>query len=626
MVVPDKNARMERKDNKRAHGETLSQCKRAHHETDNGDNAFAERDSCTGWLSNEVLDLVLNGRAHNTNIPYIDPCERWASALVCARWCAIIDAFARRPHPGQQPYGRLVGASCFVALARRPGSTVDDVREAIQAALERCSRAHLLPVLAASNCAHLVRYALATCKEIDIAEDKREAFEWTTCHDTLEQRVRCEWSQTLSSVYGSTPQTPHHARVLLSIVARYTQTPGVLQEAVALCAKGRDAICDALLSAIHADQDDVMGYLLVLYVYNHAYFSSGKQRRLANRVWTVVGAYGATRCANRLMQSFCRRECTAHALLTGTWRVQMCSDHFRRDDNNMHCTIDGMDDDAFLWKAAADKNLFWAAVTADRPDVLDAYSADITLAFQEDAFRVAARTGKRVVCGRLLAMFPRLAGQGGRMAINRKRGAPFTVDGVRWLGQQAWYVPDEKALCTILESLCKQKELTAMDIVGAMHSAVTAWPKHAHSVFAENHQLVVSVLTTCAAHPDGAKGLDSLARLLRDVGFFEPPCGRDLWSVMMNHFDFGGEPRHCFTCLHLPLGVVFGLVLDLHLRDPNPVTCCPRPIPLRYIGETHSGLGAYGTAADVQVQAIADRLTQYDLLVDPITCISAARQ
>jgi len=641
LIVLDKNKRMSRKGNKRPLGETLPRRKRARHQINAGnDDDLAERDSCTRWLSNEVLDLVLNNPLDRH---YVKPWDAWEAALVCKRWCAVVAAASVQRRSRMNQGGVLanmpalqrctVRASWFLPLTKVPRCTVNHIQEAIHKAVGKCSLAHLLPVLLASGRAHLVRHAFLIWRETRTAHG-REASLWTFYYrawiDRFEETRYHKHQRALLDAHADHCETAIHACVMLSVVARHAQTPAILQKAITLCDSDPCAVYVALLSAAYADQVQAMGYLLVLHAKHimreHSHNASVRQRlkQTADALWTITGARGSAACIDCLVSSFPRNNSrTRCAFLGGAWRARMCRDNFEGLDGRLQRTLDSMDDHHSVWTRSCSNHLFQAAIVADCPGVLETFLFRSDHVHRNNLFMIAARTGKKALRERLLVLFPELEGQSGCIATNQETDGPFTADGICWLAQQSWYTPEEMSVRTMIASLCIQGDLSIIGVIDAMQRIARTWPKHALKAFVGKHELIAFMIIRWAAHTtcDGNSGLDAIVGLLRHIGFFESPMGDDLWSIVMAHMDHIISARdrliHCDACRDLPMGIVFDRLLQMHLHEPDMIVCRPRPIPIRYIICTHGVVTMIAMGLNARDQAIADRLIEHGLLIEP---------
>jgi len=538
----------------------------------------------------------------------------WIAALVCSRWREMIDV---RPAGNVTLSNRkrtrdLRASSVLDLWGSRPP---DEIHTILYGALRGATLAHLLPLLVASDQPVHVDYALKLWFDEDRSIDWIEAYEWVAVHRQLDARFDAAWPDHVSSRANlDCNHNPSDVRafascVLLSMAARHTQSPDVLQKIAALCRRDDYTLRKAALVAIAADRHDVFGAFLYLYA-QHLYGDdvSGAQHPFnehavgASRHNAVVdafkmfyaaaGTYGSLACVHIIDLFLFHKSVTPSMIMSPAWaahmRCKLCGGANLNRDGEW-CVLGKIGCIMLYCVTMRTTHLQRAAIAADRPETLGAYlRADRNLK-PEPILGDAARLGKARLCDAILAACPDVGATARCEAIDDiSNDIPFTIEGVRWLASQTWYSPqDRQTVRYMLDDLFYGHRRTVRGVgtvasdavrlrntIEAVGLMVDRWPALLCSALTDQHYRVSSMLAACILHEeDNACSKEdlfgALVRHLDRCNVF--PCGggggggspmANAWSYLIDAVGLAvrrpiDQRTHCPLCRAARLAIVF---------------------------------------------------------------------
>jgi len=525
----------------------------------------------------------------------------WISALVCSRWRDLAGA-----NVDSREEKRTLYASSALSVF---GHLLPcEIHVALQSVLQEATYAHTLPLLLASEQAVCVDYALDLWSDKARAIGNAEAAQWAIAHSQIESRFDTTWPDHIRERahlicdHDLADVRAIASCVLLSVVARRTHSPHVLQRAASLCSRNQRALCKAIFVAAADDRRDIMGALLYLYA---QYFLRPQSVRILQRVQhqstvnmlatvhTVIGTWASTGCA-LVISLFHPRNCVAPAMIMAPF----WSDHIQcqrcalvsaagHDDGVEKCALSRLGQALARDSRMCTTMWIGAAIAADRPETLDMYVA----CFRDDPlpsiFGDAARMGKARLCKAIMAARPDIDGPAWRAAVNAAcEISPFTLEGVRWLATQAWYWPQQTVpFHAVNDIFCSNTQGTghtvqmrnAVDALGIM---VDAWNQATKAALFDRHASIGGLLVSCIIHDEcdpGGSGrgglLDALVGHLQRCDFMTMSwleTGSQMthpWAYLITKTTKIMSRGHinCKLCRDTPMSIVFGHLLRRHL-------------------------------------------------------------
>jgi len=484
-----------------------------------------------GSLPNELLAMILP--------------SPWTSALVCSRWRDLGDALLERPRNVRAR--RLYASSALFVLGHLP---VAEIYATLQSIVGEPTLAHLLPLLAASDRSDYNEYVYDVWSDKERTIDEAEAAQWIAAHSEIESQFGALWPDTICDRRDMMCDHNHAdvramgSCVLLSVTARHTHSPAVLRRMALFCSADPNALRKAILVAAAKDHDDVLGALLYIYAQHptaSSWVASGgtyMERNAAldmfSALHVTVGIYASVRCVRVLDVFRSHGSMSSTEIMSPRWSYHARRERYTFGPNGGNdCELRALNRLKTLFNHTLSmRTRYWlsAAITADRPETLEAY-----VSYRPDdrlplIFGHTVRMGKPRFCEAIMAMRPETPHAVWTTTIDRLRDddALFTVEGVRWLAAQAWYSPGDgvlaRAISNILngESPTNPIESPVHDAVDALGIMAHRWTEATRAVLLDEYNQIRASLVTGVLCISDAADKSSLLNTL--TGHFER-CG-----------------------------------------------------------------------------------------------------
>jgi len=489
-------------------------------------------------LPNELMGMILG-----------DPDTVWASALVCTHWRDIVGARPTRDtaQSKEKHMRPFYASSALSALGHLPPA---QVQTALESVLPMVTLAHLMPLLVASDKPEHVDYALRLWSHEDRSIDVAEAVQWHTAHGLLESRFYAAWPRhvrKLRHVDCNHPMDDVRAIascVILSVAARHTCSPDVLQKVALSCLSDQKALHKAAIIAAAYDRRDTLGALLYLYAQriDEAEFASiqrgkldvadvGRSQhtvtKLFRTLYVMTGTYGSVECARTIdlfPMSDGDDDTTPLAIMPQKWHERLHCRSCGADPRRISepCALTAIQDAMGGYTRMRKRYWLKAAIAADRPETLDLYLAD---AVDGDRARIlgdTARLGKRRFARATVASCADTGADALCVAINNLESTtPFTLEGVRWLSEQPWYSPQASTFLRILENVggrsCGIYTTEAerlRNTVDMLDVATERWPTIVQAVMHGRRDWIGILLVLCIVRGSACGERDLLGTLV----------------------------------------------------------------------------------------------------------------
>jgi len=607
-------------------------------------------------LPNELLETVLS-------IP-------WRDALVCSRWRDIADmSFMDQARMGNG-YARTVRASSL--LSRWGHMPPLQIRAVLEGVLYNASQAHLLPLLLASNNPIHVDYALGIWSDDRRPMDDTEVAQWMALHDQLESRFDATWPKDICKrIHLDCDHRADGPRavascVLLTLTVRHTHQPDVLYKVASFCHANGYALRKAAFVATADDRANALGALLHLYA-QHIFgddnaakrpnaetgkIVAGPQSRpnavlnLFQTLYVVAGTHGSLECA-RIIDLFpFRKSVTMSMIMPPSWCKHAQCQSCDSTDGDGVCRALARVCEITLCCTTM-RTLYWlrAAIAADRPEMMGLFARDDATSMGHSVFADTARQGKASFSDAMMAARPHKTANYWCDVVNESQSTvPFTIGGVRWLASQAWYLPQERGVCRILEDLFCQRTAAGRDhqmrtdnaarlanTVEAMGLLARRYPVSVRLALGNEVQWLKSLLVACAFHDAHQEGRDLFGALIGHMDtchIFARPgsCAMSrAWAYLIARcgaMQQSTTQKHCLLCDGKCMVLVFACILKRYLVTPsstNNGTMCPcargheiievhvkiaelKPLPYRYAKPMRSNTCNHGGSCGAALQ------------------------
>lgn len=616
-------------------------------------------DSQLQMLPNELLSMIVG-----------DPRVVWASALVCSRWHAIVNVLYERNVHAHGKRVRLLHASSALSTLGHMSSLA--IRGSLKKVLHEVTLAHLLPLLVASNNPQHVDYALDMWSDECRLIDDAEAAEWIAAHDRLEARFDAEWPDTVC--HRSHLRCDHATNdvhsiascVLLSVAARHTHQPDTLHSVTRFCRANARAFCKAAYIATAEDRRDALGTILYLYALHavaiegvplpfHPGDSGATTRhwhsdatRMFTTLYVVAGTHGSLECAKTIDLFHQRGGVTGpSAIVSPSW-------YYENDTMRTLFAIESVDRSHALialndimaaghGPMMRKRHWIWAAMIADRPEMLDLYSAGRAEGWESFVFASVASLGKRRFCDALMSRFPgRAASSWNAIVNNPDNVAPFAVEGVRWLAAQTWYEPHEGTVLCIINDLFSEKTgvpttrlQRLCDTIDALGLLVERWPLAVRSDLADQRDRIASLLVSCIMRAGDCRERDLIEVLVNHLdccALVDTSCSGSrverAWSyvcdtVAANAMVPALSWVGCDPCVDTPMAIVLGTLLNRYQRTPSDHAEAHGRIRLRPLCRDHAVRTIDGNRQSAKsvlhLRSALEYIKRHDLLTDVLS-------
>ena len=551
-------------------------------------------------LPNELLGMIL-----------ADSYAACANALVCSRWRDLVDVLhGRDTHTYGKRVRLLPASSALSTLAHLPPVGID---MALQSVLPVATAAHLLPLLIASGKPEHIDYALGLWADESRTIDHVEAAQWIAAHDRLEARFDPAWPHTvqprrfLDCNHDNGNVRAIASCVMLSVAARHTHQSSTLWSVSQVCRVNPLALRKAAYVAAAEDRRDALGVILHLYARSIFDYDSARhffgpcdsinmERRqymdaacMMATLHTIVGTYGSLECAKTIDLFHRHKSITPLTIISPAWYYE----NGTRYDAGTVGDIDGLLDAlrVLLGGRADMRETKWlaAAIVADRPEMLDLYSADVPTG-EFRAFADAARLGKRLFCEAIMARIHLgTASPWCNMIDAPDNAIPFTLEGVRWLADQAWYAPRAGTVLCVMDNLfCERAQVCASrlkrlcDTIDALGLMAERWPAAVQTALVGRHDRIGPLLVSCIMLADNCKERDLFDVLMGHLDrcalietLSTASAVERAWSYLCDVVAANAVSPNwrtwtgCDPCMDTPMVVVFGTLLNRYLRTPS---------------------------------------------------------
>lgn len=545
-------------------------------------------------LPNEVLAAIIHDLAIAASAVPI-------CALVCRRWRDVADMYPRG-HNIRTPKRRKLCASSVLSMT---GSmTSKEIHSLIESIVETPTLAHLLPILVASDRPDLIDCALNLCFDGKRVIDAAETAAWVDAHAQIDARFDSLWPDDVCDrTHLDCNHAPADVRsiascVLLSVASRHTRAPAVIAAMASLCHADERALRKAISVAATEDRHDTMGALLYLYA-QHSGASTvwhESASHMLETLYATVGTWASIECA-RVIDAFHYCEHTSPlVLMSRLWSDSVCGRQCDAasavGDENVPRALDKLKDIlAHNWPM---RTTHWlrAAVVADRPEMLDMYTARAGVDPLPLIFDDAMRAGKLRFCRVIIAAHPEIGpATWATMIDDPFYSGRFTLGGVCWLAAQTWYSPrtdvPARAINCILHNSGPSRAKTAhighavsaRNAVDALGVMLARWPTITSASLREQPHHMGPLIVACVLHDkDNSHGLEhgllgALLGHLERCGIIMATPGSSvasLWSCLIDQMGIdrtlcAREQVGCLVCHSMPMAAVFERLLRRHL-------------------------------------------------------------
>lgn len=557
---------------------------------DETDALDGEHESHTALLCNDTLGLVFDGVSLQSGRFYVPLRDRWAVALVCRRWHGLVrSASLERPTPKRRRLvardddlvryngairGRLVRATALVSVAKR--LAVHEIDSAMHSALHNVGRARLAAVLVASDRVDHVQHAIRLWNDCIHTEDPIEARQWDDLHNDLTRMIENACGNVgnpYCCFIGHQDPATIRLCAMLTVAARHANAPEPL--ALLLQASthylSRESIVRATIAAAALDRPDAFGYMLVAYAqhatsrgkYLHC-DASAQADAMAMWLWRTVGACGANRVAQRLLDFSDATERTVGLVLSPQWCSHLSPTEIARRNVAL-----GWFHRVGRWGSNRRGEWLWAAVANDNPAALRVARFGETMALLPDLFCNAARKGKSRFCESILALMGYAEGSGALdMVHSPSFSYSYTPSGIVWLARQPWYSPSSRGVAGDHVRTLYRQAPPLDDMIDALCRLIERCPDVMH--FVRRRKFASPILFTCIAHNRWDlfdRYLDCLANVTRNSAVATEQEAFNVWALFDQTVRYNGSTalrliQHCSACAALPMGVAFDHLLQ----------------------------------------------------------------
>lgn len=589
----------------RCDASTDATCKEQHSQQANG-----AAESLAQRLPNELLGAILD-----------ESSVAWTNALVCSRWHALVDALSLQygPEAECKRVRPLHASSALDALRHLSPTKIQGVLESV---LPVATPAHLLPLLAASDEPNHLKHIIDLWSDEERPMDSAESAQWIKAHRQIESRFDPLWpGRVRKRIRARCDHYPTDVRsiascVLLSVAARSTCSPAVLNGLARFCRDDEKALRKATLVAAAHNRRDVMGSLLYLYAQHHwgtrarytvergnlQYFGIIATGMLKN-LYVTAATYGSLECARTVDLLATCKGVTPTMIMTDPWNkyahcesckaaIRWSSASSTSNSSREPCALGALNVVAAEPMALYKRYCLRAAVIADRPEMLGLCAIDLESAWVLEAFVDVVRLGRERFSEAMAARFSHDVGGLVCAAINdRANEMPFTLGGVRWLASQDWYTPLPDTVCRIINGMsfgmlgtvrCIQKDSSRIErlcnTVDALGIMAERWPTIVKAALGDQRNRVASLLVSCIVRASTCDDRDILevfvGHLVR-CALLDAREGRSaterVWSYLHETATANATaaPRNWSGhdgCVETQAAVVFAMLLHRHRR------------------------------------------------------------
>jgi len=374
-----------------------------------------------GWQGHDVAWHLLQGRASDTDRPFVAPQHKWIVAMVCRDWYSMV----RRTTCARCDSSSLSGEACpwhinttdrqgriarasSLGLLSRSCFTSKEATTRIEA-LYPCRRIHVTLALLASGRAALVREAVNRVCCSWTSSDTDEKRLWSKAHQKLCFPVsRMNLANGVGANECAHPTVRDTARcVVMTLVARCSDQAKWNH---LISTKGCPAYCSMLLALVHAvslDRVAMVGRILESIRDKHGQKDKYTVLDHVSRlVWVAAGAYASNAVAHSLLR-WERNTALSGVSAQASWSAPVLLDKVDDDKSNSisHNAIQWTKSKCVRDSWVSSCRTFWlqAAARADAPDALVLVVPAMPHA--HSLMAIAIRNGSVRFCARLSALY-----------------------------------------------------------------------------------------------------------------------------------------------------------------------------------------------------------------------------